>query len=157
MKTRARTCSKVWIVLHDVGGCNINVIIDSGEVDWVYGCVVIFVVFLMYFQDNRIDIITTPSAHMESWRILLHLAASLRWDAQQVDVKTAFFYGLLPEEEVQYTEQPAGFKEPSKEDWVWKLERGQVDISGIRQWMTISSCGGAWDSHASHASTTEEQ
>ena len=87
----------------------------------------------MYFQDNRIDIITTPSAHMESWRILLHLAASLRWDAQQVDVKTAFFYGLFPEEEVQYTEQPAGFKEPSKEDWVWKLERGQVDISGIRQ------------------------
>jgi hypothetical protein len=45
---------------------------------------------------------TSPTAHMESWRILLHIVASLGWDAQQIDVKTAFLYGLLPDNEVQY-------------------------------------------------------
>jgi hypothetical protein len=50
---------------------------------------------------------TSPTARMESWRILLHIAASLGWDAQQIDVKTAFLYGLLPEEEIQYMTQPA--------------------------------------------------
>ncbi len=39
---------------------------------------------------------TSPTARMEFWRILLHIAASLDWDAQQIDVKTAFLYGLLP-------------------------------------------------------------
>ena len=41
-----------------------------------------------------------------------------------------FLYGLLPEEEVQYMEQPAGFKEVGKEDWVWKL---QCNIYGMKQ------------------------
>ena len=31
---------------------------------------------------------TSPTARMESWCILPHIAASLNWDAQQVDVKT---------------------------------------------------------------------
>jgi uncharacterized membrane protein AbrB (regulator of aidB expression) len=33
---------------------------------------------------------------MESWCILLHIAATLGWDAQQINIKTAFLYGLLP-------------------------------------------------------------
>jgi hypothetical protein len=73
---------------------------------------------------------TSPTARMESWRILLHLAASLGWDAQQIDVKTAFLYGLLPDDEVQYMEQPAGFEEPGKEDWIWQLQRG---LYGMKQ------------------------
>lgn len=67
---------------------------------------------------------------MESWRILLHIAATLGWDAQQIDVKTAFLYGLLPDDEVQYMEQPKGFEEHGKEDWVWKLQRG---LYGMKQ------------------------
>ena len=47
---------------------------------------------------------TSLTACMESWRILLHIAASLGWDAQQINIKTVFLYGLLPEEEVQYME-----------------------------------------------------
>jgi hypothetical protein len=39
---------------------------------------------------------TSPTARMESWRILLHMVASLGWDAQQINVKMAFLYGLLP-------------------------------------------------------------
>ena len=45
---------------------------------------------------------TSPTACMESWHVLLHLAATLNWDAQQVNIKTAFLYGLLPNNEVQY-------------------------------------------------------
>lgn len=61
---------------------------------------------------------------MESWRVLLHLAAAQGWDAAQIDIKTAFLYGLLPDDETQYMEQPEGFEEPGKEDWVWCLLRG---------------------------------
>ena len=43
---------------------------------------------------------------MESWWILLHIMATLAWDVQQIDIKTAFLYGLLPEDEIQYMEQP---------------------------------------------------
>jgi Reverse transcriptase (RNA-dependent DNA polymerase) len=50
------------------------------------------------------------------------------WDAQQIDVKTAFLYGLLPEDEIQYMEQPVGFEEPGKEDWVWQLQQGLYGI-----------------------------
>ena len=52
---------------------------------------------------------------MESWWVLVHIAASLDWDAQQVDIKTAFLYGLLLEDEIQYMEQLKGFEE-EKED-----------------------------------------
>jgi hypothetical protein len=73
---------------------------------------------------------TSPTARMESWRILLHLAAALDWDAQQIDIKTAFLYGLLPKEEYQYMEQPPEFEEPGKEDWVWVIQRG---LYGMKQ------------------------
>ena len=69
-------------------------------------------------------------ACMESWQILLHIAASLEWNAQQINIKTAFLYGLLPEDEVQYMEQPKGFEESGKETWVWKLEQG---LYGMKQ------------------------
>lgn len=73
---------------------------------------------------------TSPTARMESWRILLHIAATEGWDATQIDVKTAFLYGVLPDDEVQYMEQPKGFEEQGKEDWVCELMRG---LYGMKQ------------------------
>jgi hypothetical protein len=73
---------------------------------------------------------TSPTARMESWRILLHIAACKGWDVQQIDVKTAFLYGLLPDNETQYMQQPIGFEEPGKETWVWRLKRG---LYGMKQ------------------------
>jgi Reverse transcriptase (RNA-dependent DNA polymerase) len=61
---------------------------------------------------------------MESWRILLYIAASKGWDAQQINIKTAFLYGLLLDDEIQYMQQPMGFKEQGKEAWVWHLKCG---------------------------------
>jgi hypothetical protein len=73
---------------------------------------------------------TSPTARMESWRILLHLAAALNWDTQQIDVKTAFLYSLLPDDEVQWMEQPEGMEEEGSENYVWMLQRG---LYGMKQ------------------------
>ena len=79
---------------------------------------------------------TSPTARMESWRLIMHIAASLDWDIQQIDVKTSFLYGLLPDDEIQYMEQPRSFEELGKETWVWKLRRS---LYGMKQ------SGGVWN------------
>jgi Reverse transcriptase (RNA-dependent DNA polymerase) len=73
---------------------------------------------------------SSPTARMESFRVLLHLGAALDYDMQQIDVKTAFLNGLLPEGETVYMEQPAGFEEPGFEDHVWELQKG---LYGLKQ------------------------
>jgi len=73
---------------------------------------------------------TAPTARMESFRTLMHLAASLNWDIQHIDVKTAFLHGILPDNETAYLEQPKGFEEPGKETWVMKLRKS---IYGMKQ------------------------
>ena len=76
------------------------------------------------------DKTTAPTARLESFRLLLHLAASLNWDLQQFDIKTAFLHGVLPPDETAYMEQPPGFEEPDKKDWVWQLSKS---IYGMKQ------------------------
>lgn len=73
---------------------------------------------------------TSPTTRLESLHILLHLAASKDWDIRQLDIKTAYLYGCLSEEEFQYMEQPKGFLEPGKEDHVWLLKKG---LYGMKQ------------------------
>ena len=92
---------------------------------------------------------TSPTAHMESWRILLHIAALLGWDAQQIDVKTVFLYSLLPADEVQYMEQPVGFEELGKETWVWELQCGLYGMkqSGCIWNQTLNTQMITWVSH----------
>lgn len=81
-------------------------------------------------QGRDYDKTTSPTARAESWRILLHLAATMGWDATQVDVKTAFLNGVLPEEERIYMQQPRCFEEEGKETWVCRLRR---PIYGMKQ------------------------
>jgi hypothetical protein len=76
------------------------------------------------------DKTTSPTTRLESFRIILHIAASLGWDLQQIDIKTAFLHGVLPEEETMFMEQPSGFEVPGKEDWVMKLTKS---IYGMKQ------------------------
>jgi hypothetical protein len=52
----------------------------------------------------------------------------LVWDGMHSKSISKLPLWLLPEEEVQYMEQPAGFEEVGKEDWVWKLQRGQYGM-----------------------------
>jgi transposase InsO family protein len=76
------------------------------------------------------DKTTAPTARLESFRTLLHIAAVLDWDVQHVDIKTAFLHGVLLDSETVYMEQPPGFKTPGKEDWVMRLMKG---LYGMKQ------------------------
>ncbi|KAF7776523.1 hypothetical protein Agabi119p4_4916 [Agaricus bisporus var. burnettii] len=73
---------------------------------------------------------TSPTTRLESLRILLHNAAVNDFDIRQLDIKTAYLYRVLPEEEYQYMEQPKGFEENGREDWVWELRKG---LYGMKQ------------------------
>jgi hypothetical protein len=85
-----------------------------------------------FAQRYRIDYnkTTAPTARLESFRALMHIAAVLDWDIQHVDIKTAFLHGVLPESETVFMEQPPGFEEPGKEDWVWRLVKS---LYGMKQ------------------------
>jgi Reverse transcriptase (RNA-dependent DNA polymerase) len=73
---------------------------------------------------------SSPTACMEYFQVLLHLGAALDYDMQQINVKTAFLNGLLPEGETCYMEQPPGFEESGFEDHVWELQKG---LYGLKQ------------------------
>ena len=49
---------------------------------------------------------------------------------QHINIKTAFLHGVLPESETVSMEQPSGFQEPGKEDWVWCLAKS---LYGMKQ------------------------
>jgi len=65
------------------------------------------------------DKMMAPTSQLESLRAISHLATSLDWDLCQFDIKMAFLHGILPPNETMFMEQPPGFEEPGKHDWVW--------------------------------------
>ncbi|KAF7360926.1 Integrase catalytic domain-containing protein [Mycena sanguinolenta] len=81
---------------------------------------------------------TSPTARLESFCAVLHLAASRGWDIHQVDVKTAFLNADLPPDEIQYTRQLKHFEEKGKENWLWMVMKS---LYGLHQ------AGRAWNKH----------
>jgi hypothetical protein len=76
---------------------------------------------------------TSPTACAESLHILFHLAAAMDFELTQIDVKTAYLYGAI--DETTWMEQPKGFEEPGREDWVWELKKGLYGMKqGGRLW-----------------------
>ncbi|KAJ3568085.1 hypothetical protein NP233_g5941 [Leucocoprinus birnbaumii] len=82
----------------------------------------------------------------ESLCLLLHLAAVCDLEICQLDVKTAFLYGSLPEGEFQFMEQLEGFEEEGKEDFVWRIEKGLYGMhqSGRVWHKTLDSALAGW-------------
>ena len=80
-----------------------------------------------YSQKTRIDYdeVLAPIARMETIRLILSLTAQHRRRIHQMDMKSAFFDGVL-EEEV-YIEQPLRYKVKGEEDKVSKLKRCFMD------------------------------
>jgi len=76
------------------------------------------------------DKTTAPTIRLESFCVVLHIAATLDWDIRQFDIKTAFLHGILPKDETMYMEQLQGFEEAGREDWVMKLMKS---IYGMKQ------------------------
>lgn len=83
-----------------------------------------------YTQIEGIDFDETfaPVARIESVRLLLDIACFLNIKLYQMDIKSAFLNGDLNEE--AYVEQPKGFIDPSKPDYVYKLEKA---LYGLKQ------------------------
>ena len=69
-----------------------------------------------------------PIARLESIKILLAIASHLNFKLYQMDVKSAFLNGMLQEE--VYVEQPKGFVDPHRPDYVYKLKRA---LYGLKQ------------------------
>src|SRR5205807_10495289 len=82
----------------------------------------------MQIQGIDYDETFSPVARFESLRLLLALAALEDWEIHQMDVKSAFFHGLLDKE--IYMEQPKGFIAPDQESKVCLLKKA---IYGLKQ------------------------
>ena len=63
----------------------------------------------------------SPISKKDSLRIVMALVAHFDLELHQIDVKTTFLNGDLDEE--IYMEQPKGFIEKGKENWVCKLKK----------------------------------
>ena len=76
-----------------------------------------------FSQKEGIDYEETffPIARYTSIRLVLALAAVMKWKIHQIDVKTAFLNGVV-EEEV-YVEQPLGFETHDRESHVCRLKK----------------------------------
>ncbi|KAM7466521.1 hypothetical protein LguiB_014083 [Lonicera macranthoides] len=83
-----------------------------------------------YNQIDGIDVRETfaPVARIESVRLLLCMACYLHFKLYQMDVKSAFLNGLLSEE--VYVEQPKGFIDHKKPDYVYRLKKA---LYGLKQ------------------------
>src|SRR5690606_7294810 len=80
-----------------------------------------------YSQEQGIDFdeIFSPVVRYDSLRLLLAIAASKGWTPQQLDIKTAFLYGILKEE--VYMHLPEGYRQPGK------VARLKKCIYGLKQ------------------------
>ena len=83
-----------------------------------------------YSQSEGIDYqeVYSPVARYNSIRSLLAVANVCNWETHQMDVKTAFLQGNL-EDEI-YMEQPEGFVDEERPDYVCKLNKS---IYGLKQ------------------------
>ena len=82
------------------------------------------------------DEVFAPVARMETIRLLISLAAQMKWRIFQLDVKSAFLNGYL--EEDVYVEQPMGFVIEGQEGKVLKLNKA---LYGLKQ------APRAWNTH----------
>lgn len=70
----------------------------------------------------------SPVAKLTTIRVLLAIAVNKRWKLWQMDVSNAFLYGDL--EHTIYMEQPLGFIDQERPDYVCKLQKA---IYGLKQ------------------------
>ena len=63
--------------------------------------------------------VSAPVARLTTLRMLVALVAANDWDMRQVDVKTAFLNGSLPNP--RYMHQPPWCVDKEHADWIWEL------------------------------------
>ncbi|KAI7948446.1 hypothetical protein MJO29_010111 [Puccinia striiformis f. sp. tritici] len=65
---------------------------------------------------------------IETFKVLLSIAVTYKWQVFQFDVETAFLHGEMDAD--VYVRQVSGFEVPGKENWVWKLNKS---LYGMKQ------------------------
>ena len=79
------------------------------------------------------DKVLSPVARAESIRIVMALAAQLKWNLHHLDVKSAFLNYEIDEE--IYVNQLEGFIKKGKEDYVLKLKKVLYGLKqALRAW-----------------------
>lgn len=81
--------------------------------------------FTQQYGVNYLETFAHVSRH-ETIRLILAVVAQRKRKLHQFDVKSAFLNGRL-EEEI-YAEQPPGFEEEGKEDYVFRLHKALYDL-----------------------------
>ena len=76
-------------------------------------------------EETNFEETFAPIIRLESIRILLAIACSLRIKFYQIDVKSAFLNGILSEE--VYVEKPKGFEDPKFPNHVYRLKNDFMD------------------------------
>ena len=81
-------------------------------------------------QQYGVDFFETfaNTVNTTAWRLILAIAGHLDWEIKQWDVKSAFPNASLKEE--VYIEQPMGFIDPEKPNWVYQLNKA---LYGLKQ------------------------
>jgi hypothetical protein len=71
--------------------------------------------------------------NLETIRVILSIALSLKWETRQLDVKSAFLHGKLAE--VVYIRQPTGFIDSACPEHVCRLNRSLYGLKKApRMW-----------------------
>jgi histone deacetylase 1/2 len=70
----------------------------------------------------------SPVVKPATVRLVLSLAVSRGWHLRQIDISNAFLHGFL--DETAYMQQPPGFQDPARPDYVCKLNKA---IYGLKQ------------------------
>lgn len=85
-----------------------------------------------FTQVEGVDYFDTysPVAKLSSIRVILAIAARLDWEIHQIDVRSAYLYGELTDDEVIYTKPPPGWIHVCKDDEVLLLQKA---IYGLKQ------------------------
>ncbi|KAI7941321.1 hypothetical protein MJO29_013395 [Puccinia striiformis f. sp. tritici] len=65
---------------------------------------------------------------IETFKVLLSIPVTYKWQVFQFDVETAFLHGEMDAD--VYVRQVSGFEVPGKENWVWKLNKS---LYGMKQ------------------------
>ncbi|KAI3732508.1 hypothetical protein L1987_63713 [Smallanthus sonchifolius] len=83
-----------------------------------------------FYQEEGLDYddVFAPVARIEVIRIFLAYASYKKFTVYQMDVKTAFLYGVVKEE--VYVNQPPGFEDPAHPFQVYKLDKA---LYGLHQ------------------------
>ncbi|KAG9446373.1 hypothetical protein H6P81_012501 [Aristolochia fimbriata] len=106
---------------------------SNGEIDKLKARLVV----KGYRQKMGIDYfeVFAPVARLDTVRMILSLAAQMKWTTYQMDVQSAFLNGFLDEE--VYVDQPDGYVQTGKEHMVYKLKKSLYGLKQApRAWYT---------------------